>query len=375
MKSLLLKTTFKDALAIVERVTAKSPTLPILGNILLEAKKNYLELSATDLEAGIRYQVLSKNDEEGKVVVPARFLSQLIPLFADSQLVLEEKEGALIVKGKGHTTKVKILSPEDFPILPSSKGDETVVELDAALFAQGISQVVGMAGQTQVRPEISGVLFSFKNKELKLVATDSFRLAEKTLPLLKKHDQEFSFILPQKTAREISGILTDKQGNVSLLCSPSQIIFEYFAKDDPAQTRIEIVSRLIEGEYPKYEDVIPQSYSTTMTVSRSEFLNNVKAASIFTGKTNDVLVALDPEKRAVEFSARNADVGESASEMRAEGTGVRAEIAFNWRFLSDGISQMKSDLIEIGVSGEDGPALIKPKKAEGYLYVVMPIKA
>ncbi|MBI2121088.1 MAG: hypothetical protein HYU05_00085 [Candidatus Wildermuthbacteria bacterium] len=146
-------------------------------------------------------------------------------------------------------------------------------------------------------------------------------------------------------------------------------------QDDPSQTRIEIVSRLIEGEYPKYEDVIPQSCATTATVKRSEFLNNVRAASIFTGKTNDVRVCIDPERRLVEFVARNAEVGESASEMQAEGAGTRTEIAFNWRFLSEGISHMKSEYIEIGVNGEDGPALIKPKKPEGYLYVVMPIKA
>ncbi|MBI2121087.1 MAG: hypothetical protein HYU05_00080 [Candidatus Wildermuthbacteria bacterium] len=194
MKSLLLKNSFKDALSVVEKITAKSPTLPILGNLLLETKKNSLELSATDLEMGIRYQILSKNDEEGKTVVPARFLSQLIPLFSDNHIVLEQKESALHVKGKGHATKVKTLSADDFPIIPSVKGDEKTVEIEASLLAQGISQVVGMVGQTQVRPEISGVLCVIRGREITLVATDSFRLAEKTVPLAKNQNQEFSCI-------------------------------------------------------------------------------------------------------------------------------------------------------------------------------------
>lgn len=375
MKSTVLKNNFKEALGFVERIAAKSPTLPILSNVYLSAEKNFLELTATDLEIGIRYYVLSKNETPGKTVVPAKFLSQFISFLPEEQITLDLRENGLHIASKGYNTLVKTLNPDDFPIIPSLKGGEESVEIDTDALCKGLNQVAGMAGQTQVRPEISGVLFLFEKETLKLAATDSFRLAEKTLALKKGQSYEGSLIVPQKTVRELAAILGERIGKTIIHISPSQVVFEYIAEDDPSQTHIVIVSRLIEGEYPKYQDVIPTSFAVRAMVSKNELLNHLKAASIFAGKTNDVRVKADVEREGLEISARNADVGENISFLKANLKGDNNEAAFNWRFLIEGISQMKSESVELGMNGDEGPTLARPAKDEGFLYVVMPIKA
>ncbi|MBI2573958.1 MAG: DNA polymerase III subunit beta [Candidatus Wildermuthbacteria bacterium] len=375
MKSTVLKNNLKEALGFVERIAAKSPTLPILSNIFISAEKNFLELTSTDLEIGIRYYVLSKNEKPGKTVVPAKFLSQFISLLPEEQITLDLQDNGLHIQSKGYTTLVKTLNPDDFPIIPSLKGNEESVEIETDALCRGLNQVVGMTGQTQVRPEISGVLFLFEKEILKLAATDSFRLAEKTLALKKGQSREGSFIVPQKTVRELIAILGERAGKTIIHISPSQVVFEYAAEDDPSQTHIVLVSRLIEGEYPKYQDVIPSSFAARAMVSKNEFLNHLKAASIFAGKTNDVRVKTDTEREGLELSARNADIGENVSFVKASVKGENNEAAFNWRFLAEGIAQIKSENVELAMNGDEGPTLVRPTKEEGYLYVVMPIKA
>ncbi|MDP4007117.1 MAG: DNA polymerase III subunit beta [bacterium] len=375
MKTQILKENLKQALAIVERATAKTPTLPILGMISVVAEKNALELSATDLEIGIRCKVLAKTEKEGGCAVPARLLSQLVGALPEREIKLSAQKGILQVESKEHQTNIKILPIDDFPIIPSRQGAEEALEIESKAFCAGLAQVIGMAGQNQTRPEISGVLVYLQGDGMKLVATDSFRLAEKTLNLQKSQAQTGSFILPAKTAKEVIGIFGDLPGKLKLYFSPTQALADYSAEGETGGPSLQIVSRLIEGEYPRYQDVIPRDFTTKVQTSKQELVSRIRAASVFSGKMQDAKVVVDPGKKGLEISAQSPDIGSHSSFLAARVEGERLETSFNWRFLLEGLANIKGDEVEISFGGEGAAALIRPLGKEQYLYVVMPVKA
>lgn len=375
MKSAVLREKLKEGLSVAERVCAKSPSLPILSNILLSAGKNFLQLSATDLEVGIRFAILAKNEQEGSLAVSPKPVNQFVGLLKDPQLTLSSKNNQLEIASKEFRANFKALNPEDFPIIPSAKGNEEFLEVETRPLVGGLSSVIGFTGQTQARPEISGVLFSFQKNTLKLASTDSFRLAEKTLHFKKETGAERSFILPQKAARELVSVLGERIGKTKIFFSPSQAIFDYASEGEPQEPKIQLVSRLIEGEYPQYQEVIPTSFVTTAKVQREELLNHLRAASVFAGRVLDARLTFDPAKKRIEVHAQSAEVGENTSFVPARISGEKTSIAFNWRFLGDGVAQFTAEDLEILLSGEDGPALLKStQEDEGFLYVIMPIK-
>ncbi|HEA84481.1 MAG TPA: DNA polymerase III subunit beta [Candidatus Wildermuthbacteria bacterium] len=376
MKSIILRENLKEGLSVVERVAVKSISLPILNNILITTAKNILELSATDLEMGIRYRILAKNEGEGGVVVPAKFLSSFIGLLSDPQITLEGKEKILVVDSKNHHTEIKALNLDDFPIIPTTQNEENAIEVSAQAFCQGIGQVVGVTSQSQTRPEITGVYISFGKSAVKIVATDSFRLAERTLQLGRENGSEHTFILPQKTAREIVAVLGDKPGKMKIYISPNQVTFRYEGEDSPSQLHIEIVSRVIDGEYPNYQEVIPKQTETKATMDKNELINQIRAASIFANKMQELRFSLDPKSKKAELVSQNTDLGSHSSSLQIEGDGEKTAASFNWRFFLEGVSQVRTDRIEIGMNGEEGASVIKAAGGnEGYLYVLMPIKA
>lgn len=375
MNSIILKEKLKEGLGVAERIASKSPSLPILNSILICTKPNGVEFCSTDLEMGVRYGVLAKNEKEGMVVLPPRAIAQFVALIPSEQITLKTIEAGLSVGGGEFRATIKTLGAEEFPIIPALKGSEEAIEIETPALCRGLAQVVNFTGQTQARPEISGVLFLFQKNTLKLVSTDSFRLAEKTIYFKKESAKETSFILPAKTARELISIFAERREKTKIYISPTQVIFDYSPEGQPQEPHIQLVSRVIDGEYPKYQDVIPSSPKTKAIVDREEFLNHIKAASVFAGKTNDVSLVLDPLKQQIEISARSADVGENNSSLKAQIQGPKVEAAFNWRFLGDGLSQFRGEKIEFSATLEDGPAMLKPTtQDEAYLYVVMPVR-
>lgn len=375
MRTTVLKENLKDGLGVVERVAAKSLSLPILSNILISGNKNSVRLCATDLEIGITYECLATTKEEGQAVVPAKVLSPYIGLLSDQQVELNTQEQNLQIASGSYRASLKTLDPEDFPVIPSIQKDEQPIEVETLVFCNGVSQVVPMTGQSQARPEISGVFFQFEKDGLKIAGTDSFRLAEKTLAFQNPGSPNHSFILPSKTARELIFVLGERPGKTKIYVSPSQVVFDYAPEDQPSQLHIQLISRLIEGEYPHYQDIIPSQYKTKATLNKNELVNRLRAASIFSGKTNEVRFVFTPAKRELAILSASADAGENESVMQGDMNGADIELAFNWRFVVEGLAQMRSEQIEFLLSSQDGPAVLRPIGEEQYLYVVMPVKA
>lgn len=377
MKVIILKENLNNGLNIISRVAGKNLTLPILNNILLATEGSFLNLSSTDLELGIKYWLLAKIEKEGKITIPSKILTGFINFLPNKKLTLELKNQTLYIDCENYKTQIKGLDAQDYPIIPTIN-DKEFIELDTLLFCEGIAQVVDFTTVNQARPELSGVYLNFQKNMVRLAATDSFRLAEKTIYLKNNINKECSFILPQKTAREIVNIFSEKKEKIKLYFSPNQVLFEY-PMAEAAHPEIQITSRLVEGEYPDYQGIIPKNYEAQVTLSKNELLNQIKIASIFSGKSNEIKVKIAPKKEGIEILSQNPDLGENKSFLAgnvvfSSDKNKEMEIIFNYRFLLDGLLNIKSSNVIFGLNGEEGPAALKPADDQGYLYIVMPIK-
>ncbi len=375
MNLIILKENLKQGLDVVERITGKNLTLPILNNVLISVKKNLLKLSTTDLEVGINYYTLAKIEQEGEIAIPAKLILSLINSLPNEKIILKEKEQTLNISCDNYKVKIKGQSPDDFPIIPKIETKD-FIEINTIPFYKGISQVVEFSSLSQTKPEISGVYFNLQKNTLKIVATDSFRLAEKTLyfkngPAIEK---ETSFIIPQRTARELINVTAEKEEKLKMYLSSSQVLFELpFPENN--QPQIQLISRLIEGKYPNYQEIIPQKYETQVIVSREEFINQIKTTSLFSGKTSEIKIKVDAKKNKMELFAQASEIGENKSEISIKTEGKSTETSFNFKFLLDGLTNIKSDEVIFGINGIEGPAILKPVGDTSYLYVVMPIKS
>ncbi len=348
MKAEILKENFKNGLNIVEKIVGRNLSLPILDNVLIEAEDNFLSLSSTDLETAIKLWILTKIVKKGKIAVPAKFISSFVSLLPDEKILLEEKKQSLYIECKSFKNQVQGYNPEEFPIIPKFDNLE-FLEINNKKFCQGLAQVVDVASISQTRPEISGIYFVFSKNTIKIVATDSFRLAEKSIIPESVVKKEFSFILPQKPAKEIINILGEKEGMLKIFFSPHQTLFEFPMKEADHQ-QIQITSRMIDGEYPNYEEIIPKKFKTRITLKRDEFLNQIKTASLFSGKINEVKITANIQSKEIEIFSQNPEIGQSHSVVSGKIEGESIEVSFNHKFLIDGILNIKSSEIIFEIS-------------------------
>ena len=374
MKLIILKEELKKGLTCVERICTKNLVLPILNHVLLSTEKNQLKLVTTNLEIASLYFCLAKIEKEGEITIPVKTLSDIVSLTEASSLNIEGKGKTLSLVGENTKVQIKGMDPKDFPIIPKIEKSQEV-ELNPKPLCEGILQVIDFCSPTQTRPELSGVFFSFLKNQLKVVTTDSFRLAEKTLFFEKPQEllEEKSFILPRGAAREIVNMFSENESKIKLFFSTGQVMFEsYFA--DSQNPQAQLISRLIEGEFPDYQAIIPKGYHTQIVLDKKQFLNKIKTASIFAGGGNEVMLSVDPKKNKVEIAAQNTDLGEATLEIPAGVKGEKVKTCFNWRFLFEGVSKIQTEEFIFELNQEGGPGVIKPKDNQDFLYILMPIK-
>jgi len=374
MKLSILKEDFLTGLNVVNKISSKSITLPILNNVLISCEKNFLKLATTDLELGVKYWILAKTEKEGAITVPSKFLTNLVNLIPDEKIILEKKNNILYIETKKHKSQIKGISAEDFPIIPEIKSDK-FLEINSKSLVEGLSKIIDTASPSQTRPEISGIYFSLSKNVIEMAATDSFRLAEKKIFLPKNLNiPKTSIILLQKTAREIINIFGENSGKIKIYFSPNQVMFES-KMNEVNHPYIQLVSRLIEGEYPNYKEIIPSEFKTQIVLSRQEFLSQIKTASLFSGKVNEVKIKVYPDQKFLEVFAQSPDLGQTKSKLKARIKGEKTEVCFNHRFLIGGLSSIKTKEVVFGLNGDEGPGILKPLDDDSFIYVVMPIKS
>ena len=372
MQLTILKEVLKEGLEIAEKISVKSFSLPILQMVLLNSEKNFLKISATNLETGVCWWGLAKVGKEGNICLPTKLFAQLVNSLSSKSISLSQKDFTLFLEGENFKTHILGTNPEEFPVFPQIQSEIPIL-IDASSFCRALFQVVKIPSPSSTRPEISGLFLNFQGNVVKLVATDSFRLAEKKVFLPNSLSQNYSLIIPQSSAREIISIFGEKTEELRVYISPHQIWFESLM-NEISHPKIHYTSRLIDGEYPNYEEIIPRKFGTTVILSREDFLNQIKTASLFSGKNNEVRLKIDPKGETVTVSSQGPNLGSYESSLKGKVKGQELKISFNHRFLSEGINEIKTPEIIFEFTNEEGPAILKPADLEDYFYVLMPIK-
>lgn len=375
MKLKILKQKLKEGLSIVERIIIKSTTLPILGNVLFKAQKNFLEIAATDLEIAIKWWGLAKIEKEGKITIPGKVFSNFIGFLEEKPVELKKEDNFLIVETEKYKTKFKVFDAEEYPIIPEITEGE-IITIDADIFCSSLEHVSQIPILSTARPEISGIYLVFKKDLITLVGTDSFRLGEKKIFLKKLLNlkQEYSMILPQKTAREVINVFGQDKGSLKIYFSANQIAFES-QMEEIEHPKVQVISKLIEGEYPNYQAIFPQKSKTEILINKDEFLNHLRAASIFASKMNEVTLKIDGKNKRIEIFSQNPDTGEYHSFLPCRVSGKDTKVSFNWRFLIDGLANLKKKEAIFELNDEEGPAVLKQKDDPTFVYLVMPVKS
>jgi len=373
MKLTILTHELKKGLNYTERLTGKNLTLPILNNVLIEALPNFLKISSTDLETGIEWWGLCKTEEEGKITVPAKILTQVINNISDEKIEIENKNDTLFIKTKTFKTQIKGYTSDDFPIIPQFS-KEDFIEINAQELKDGLIDVVDIASMSQIRPEISGIYFVFKKDSVNLVATDSFRLIERTIKsgnYKNSFNDEIKFILSQRTTKELINVIQENLGTVKIYYSESQILFETNL-NEVDHPEINLISRQIEGNYPAYKEIIPKEYKTRIIVDKDFLTKQIKLAGLFAGKINEIKIKNDDKN--LEILSQDLELGENSSILEAKIEGEPVEISFNYKFILDGVSRVKTKNAILELQGASGAGVIKAEEGTDYIYVVMPIK-
>lgn len=355
-----------QGLGVVARIATKNANLPILNNILLKTVSGSLEVSATNLEIGMQLRVRGKVEGEGALTVPARILSEYVSLIGDEKVELEQQGLTLMIKTSRGETQLKGLAAEEFPLIPSVEQHEQLSCSSNALRV-ALPKVLFAAAHDETRPEISGIYLSASGKSLTMVATDSYRLAECTAPLNHAVAKEAHAIVPARTMQELLRMLGQEDAEVKLALTPNQILITY---DDG-----ELVSRLIDGQYPEYQQVIPARYETRLIVPTADLRQAVRAASLFSRPgINDLQLFVDAEKKELALQTSNTQIGENRQVIEAAVEGEKNSIVFNGHYLLDGLNALEGDEVAIEMTNSASPGVLRPVDDKHYLYIIMPIK-
>jgi DNA polymerase-3 subunit beta len=370
MKLICLQENLKKGLNNVSNITGKNLTLPILNNILLSADKKQLKLLSTDLEMAIISQIQCKIEKEGNITIPSKLLVNFINNLPNNKINIILKNNIISLKCDTYNSSIKGLDAKDFPIIPKIKS-EPIIEIDSLDFKNALEQVINFVSISDIRPEISGVLFDFNNeKKIKFVATDSFRLGEKILNIknskIKKEEIKL-IIIPYKTIQELIRIISNIENTtLKISIENNQILFDL--------NETQIISRLIEGNYPSYQQLIAKQFETTAIIKREELIKAVKIGSFFSSRINDVRLKINSKKSQIEVFSQDIELGENSSEIKGEIKGKDLEIIFNHKYLLDGLNNINTEKIVIGFNGETSPGIIKPENKDDFIYIIMPIK-
>lgn len=373
MKIICTKENLSNILSLVSGVAGKNINLPILNNVLIRAEEGVVKLITTNLELAITVQMRAKIEDKGSFTVPAKTLSDFINLLSDENVEMETVENELKITCGRSSTKIKGTHAEEFPVVPNIEDGHGYV-LNQDEFKNGLDKVNGSASKNDIRPELAGICFDFKgnDKQLVMAATDSYRLAEKKIKIEQGSD-DLRLIVPSRTATEINRVLTinknigESEQRVRLLISDNQIVLR--------NNDVELVSRLVEGKYPDYTQIIPNNFKTNIVVDVNKLAKEVKAASLFTtAGVNAVVFKVKPGEGVLDVSSSSTQAGEHRSELNCEVSGDEVSIMLNHRYVIDGLNNINADQCELKIVNADSPCLLAPKGDKNYLYIVMPIR-
>lgn len=364
MKAECVKEKFCLAVSKAEKITGKNMTLPILSCIMIEAKSNFLVLKATNLDLGIEIKIPAKVSVEGVVTVPGAILNGFLAnLSGDNNLSLETRDGNLSVSSSVSQTVIKSFQSEDFPTIPKVM-DGKVYEINSPDLVKGLKSVWYSASLSNIKPELSSVYIHSKDEGLVFVATDSFRLAEKVVKFKKNSDFE-NILIPFKNVSDLLKIISDEKDALAINFTKNQISFEY--KD------IYIVSRVIDGVFPDYQQIIAKEFKTEVIVLKQDLINTLKLSNIFSDDFNQVNIKVSAANKILELKTKNSNVGENVNKLQATVEGEDIEINFNHKYIIDCFQSIDSDSVSLSFNGLNKPMVIRGVSDRSFTYLVMPM--
>jgi DNA polymerase-3 subunit beta len=360
-------------LGVVSRAVSSRATLPVLANVLLKTEESGLKLTATNLEIGINCWVPGKIEEAGEITVPAKLLTDLVASLPNQRidLQLSAKDRTLKVTCGGSRSSIKGIDADEFPVV-AAIGEAPATSVDGRALRDALGQVVFAAASDESRPILTGVLTKLTGDTMTLAAADNYRIAVRNLKLEKPVNPEMSIVVPARSYAELMRILPDAETPIEITITPnkSQVLFHVEG--------IDLVSRLIEGQFPNYEPVIPQSHASRAVLDREAFLSGARRASIFArDSANIVKIEFGGESsngEGVSISAHAADVGDNADTLEAAVEGSPTSIAFNARYLLDVLANLGTDEAALELSGPLAPGVVRGVGKDDYVHVIMPVR-
>lgn len=364
MKLILIRSNLKEGLSAVERATGGTSNLPILKHVLLEASGGRVTLTATNLELAVRAVIAGKAEGDGALTIPADIFSNLVGNLPSERLELRIKDNKLEIVTDNYHGVLTGSSREDFPIIPKIEDDSHYLEVEGGILKEALAQAIVATQVLELRPELGSVLVDFSIDAFKFAATDSFRLAERTLfpkQFTPQKENPFRALLPLKAAQELVRIIKNDE-TVKIYHDQSQMFF--------MTPSVEFVSRLVEGNFPDYSAVVSQEFTSKATVNRQELMNAVRLASVLGGRTHEAKLSISKEKSTMQVSSSDQAAGENTYSISGKISGEDATVAFNWRYLLDGLKVLKTEDVFIGFYQDNRKAFIKDSGEGNYFYIL-----
>jgi len=353
----------KNGILQVERITGKNLTLPVLNSILLIASSKSLKLRSTNLSLGIEVEIEAKVEREGVIAVSGSVLGGIFSnIFQNENVSIEEVGGNLLVKTKKSQIKLKCQPHDDFPTIPRVAG--TIFEIESRKIMDGIKSVYYSSSPSDVKPEISSVFVYTNEDNLVFVSTDSFRLAEKRIKI-KKIEEIPGILIPFKNVSEILRVFGELDGVIEVCFNKNQISF--------STESVYLTSRVIDGVFPDYRQIIPKNSETNAVVLKQDLLNALKLSNIFSDKFNQVNLAIKPKEKVFELSSINNDIGENKTYLDAALEGENVELGFNYKYFLDCFQSISTDSVSIKLAGATRPIVISPVSDPSFTYLIMPM--
>lgn len=360
MKIECLQEKLIEAVSTVEKITGKNVSLPILSSIVIEAGKNNLTLKSTNLDLGIEVIVPARIDEAGAVAVSGTILSTFLSGVSGEKIKMELKDSNLKISTSKNNTTIKVLPVDDFPVIPRVEGD--TFDLDGKQFIKGLKSVWYSASTSGVKPELSSVYVYCEEGYVVFAATDSFRLAEKKIKIKKSKDFG-SILIPFKNVSEIVRVVEKAEGDVKVTLSKNQISCEF--------ENTYLVSRVIDGVFPDYRQIIPKESKTSVVVLKQDLLQALKISNIFSDKFNQVHIKVDAT--VFEITTKNNDIGDTANQIESVVEGEPIEVNFNQKYITDCFQSIESDSLSLTFNGANKPVVIRSVPDTSFIYIVMPM--
>jgi len=365
MKVSVLKENLAKALSTCGRVVSTRGSLEILSNVMLSTESGRLKISATNLEVGVNYWLGAKVEKEGAITVPARLLTDVVNSLSTEKVELEIEEMNLHVNSQNDKLVIKGISVDEFPLIPSI--ENTSFKISSRVLREALNLVNFAAALDEARPVLSGIYFNVDSDKLTLAATDSYRLAEKIVKLDKKITDKYEIIIPARALIELARTLADIDEDIKICIGDNQVLF--------AASELEFTSRLIEGNFPNYKQIIPETNDTKAIVKASELTSVLKVASLFARESANSVNIFVRSKGKIEVNATSSQIGDSTSVIEAEVSGKDGEISFNSKYILDVLSNIKEERVEFEISGKLNPGVVRPEGRKDYTYIIMPLRS